>query len=179
MSFSTSANCLWLVYKYIKECDQPHQNVIAQIYQRISLQKMHQKIEQKCFQYVSCKGDAVIYLKIPMSREVVAHTFNPSTRETEAGGFLSSRPAWSTKWVPGQPGLHRETLSQKNQKTTTTKTWQKVIEEDTWFGLQASLQACIQTYLHTWIHRILSYHPQSNDEYTYYYIYPILLLIHF
>ena len=24
-------------------------------------------------------------------------------------GFLSSRPAWSTKWVPGQPGLYRET----------------------------------------------------------------------
>jgi hypothetical protein len=39
---------------------------------------------------------------------VVAHAFNPSTREAEAGGFLSSRPAWSTKWVPGQPGLHTE-----------------------------------------------------------------------
>jgi hypothetical protein len=26
---------------------------------------------------------------------VVAHAFNP--REEEAGGFLSSRPAWSTK----------------------------------------------------------------------------------
>jgi hypothetical protein len=33
----------------------------------------------------------------------------------EAGEFLSSRPAWSTEWVPGQPGLHRETLSQKNR----------------------------------------------------------------
>jgi hypothetical protein len=42
---------------------------------------------------------------------VVAHAFNPSTWEAEAGGFLSSRPAWSTKWVPGQPGLYRETLS--------------------------------------------------------------------
>jgi major histocompatibility complex class I len=28
---------------------------------------------------------------------VVVHAFNPSTREAEAGGFLSSRPAWSTK----------------------------------------------------------------------------------
>jgi hypothetical protein len=28
---------------------------------------------------------------------VVAHAFNPSTREAEAGKFLSSRPAWSTK----------------------------------------------------------------------------------
>ena len=36
--------------------------------------------------------------------------------EAEAGGFLSSRSAWSTKWVPGQPGLHRETLSQKTKK---------------------------------------------------------------
>jgi hypothetical protein len=26
---------------------------------------------------------------------VVVHAFNPSTREAEAGGFLSSRPAWS------------------------------------------------------------------------------------
>jgi hypothetical protein len=28
---------------------------------------------------------------------VVAHAFNSSTREAEAGGFLSSRLAWSTK----------------------------------------------------------------------------------
>jgi hypothetical protein len=28
---------------------------------------------------------------------VVAHAFNPSTREAEAGGFLSSRTAWSTE----------------------------------------------------------------------------------
>jgi hypothetical protein len=28
---------------------------------------------------------------------VVALAFNPSTQEAEAGGFLSSRPAWSTK----------------------------------------------------------------------------------
>jgi hypothetical protein len=47
---------------------------------------------------------------------MVAHTFNPSTWEAEAGRSLSSRPAWSTKWVPGQPGLHRETLSRKTKK---------------------------------------------------------------
>ena len=28
---------------------------------------------------------------------VVAHSFNPSTQEAEAGGFLSLRPAWSTE----------------------------------------------------------------------------------
>jgi hypothetical protein len=54
------------------------------------------------------------------SRRVVvaaaAHAFNPSTWEAEAGEFLSSRPAWTTKWVPGQPGLYRETLSKKKKK---------------------------------------------------------------
>jgi hypothetical protein len=54
-------------------------------------------------------------LRRTISWAVVAHAFNPSTWQAEAGGFLSSRPAWSSEWVPGQPGLHRETLSQKNQ----------------------------------------------------------------
>jgi hypothetical protein len=54
-------------------------------------------------------------LKKPSLAAVVAHAFSPSTWKAEAGGFLSSRPAWSTEWVPGQPGLYRETQSQKNQ----------------------------------------------------------------
>jgi hypothetical protein len=59
------------------------------------------------------------FTKISQNRPgVVMHTFNPNTQEAEAGGFLSSRPAWSTKWVPGQPGLYRETLSQKTNKQT-------------------------------------------------------------
>jgi hypothetical protein len=32
-----------------------------------------------------------------VGRAVVAHAFNPSTWEAESSGFLSSRPAWSTK----------------------------------------------------------------------------------
>jgi hypothetical protein len=63
---------------------------------------------------------AVLQLK-GKSWAVVAHAFNPSTREAEAGGFLSSRPAWSTEWVPGQPGLHRETLSRKKTKNKKQK----------------------------------------------------------
>jgi hypothetical protein len=35
--------------------------------------------------------------KNKVSRAVVAHAFNPTTWEVEAGGFLSSRPAWSTE----------------------------------------------------------------------------------
>jgi hypothetical protein len=46
---------------------------------------------------------------------MVANAFNPSTWEAEAGGFLSLRPAWSKEQVPGQPGLHRETLSRKTK----------------------------------------------------------------
>jgi hypothetical protein len=51
----------------------------------------------------------------------VAHAFNPSTGEAEAGGFLSSSPAWSTKWVLGQPELYKETLSQKTKTKQTNK----------------------------------------------------------
>ena len=47
---------------------------------------------------------------------VVVHTFNPSIREAEEDRFLSSWPAWSTEWVPGQPGVYRETLSRKTKK---------------------------------------------------------------
>ena len=50
------------------------------------------------------------------SQAVVAHACNPSTWEAEAGRFLSWRPAWSTEWVPGHPGLYRETLSRKTKK---------------------------------------------------------------
>jgi hypothetical protein len=42
---------------------------------------------------------------IGMHRNTHIHT---STQEAEAG--MSLRPAWSTKQVPGQPELHRETL---------------------------------------------------------------------
>ena len=44
---------------------------------------------------------------------VAVHTFYLDTLEAEAGGSLpvSSRLVWSIELVPGQSGLHRETLS--------------------------------------------------------------------
>jgi hypothetical protein len=46
---------------------------------------------------------------------MVAHALSPSSREAEEGGSLSSRPAWSTEPVPGQPRIHKDTLSQTKQ----------------------------------------------------------------
>lgn len=44
---------------------------------------------------------------------MVGQTFNPSTRETEAGISLS---------IQDQPGLHRENLSQKEKSGTPRQT---------------------------------------------------------
>jgi hypothetical protein len=48
---------------------------------------------------------------------VVARTLNPSTWEAEAGGFLSSKPTWSTEWVLGQ----RTSVSKNQTKPNQTK----------------------------------------------------------
>ena len=61
----------------------------------------------------NCKGSLSRHWSCQEKEErlgMVAHAFNPSTWEAEAREFLSSRPAWSTEWVPGQPGLYRDTL---------------------------------------------------------------------
>jgi hypothetical protein len=53
---------------------------------------------------------------------VLAHTFNPSTREAEASGFLSLRPAWSTEQVPAQPGtIQRNPVSKKPKPKPTNQ----------------------------------------------------------
>jgi hypothetical protein len=65
------------------------------------------------------------------------HAFNPSTLEAEAGGFLSLTPAWSTKWVPGQPGLYRETLSRKNKTKQNKAKQNKNKKQNTnWGGIK-------------------------------------------
>ena len=44
------------------------------------------------------REDRKLFLNPPgRSQAVVAHAFNLSTWEAKAGGFLSLRPAWSTK----------------------------------------------------------------------------------
>jgi hypothetical protein len=46
---------------------------------------------------------------------VVVHTFNPSTWEAEAGGFLSLWPAWSTKFQDSK-ATQRNLVSKKKKK---------------------------------------------------------------
>ena len=59
---------------------------------------------------------------------MVVQDFNPSTWKAEADDSLSLRPAWSTEQVPGQPGLHRETLSQKEKgKRQEHEAWSTLI----------------------------------------------------
>ena len=52
---------------------------------------------------------------------VLAHVSNPSIQEAGSERSLSLRPAWTTEQVPGQPGLHKETLSQEQNKTNKQK----------------------------------------------------------
>ena len=44
--------------------------------------------------------------------QTVVPCLQPSAGQAEVGGSLSSRPAWSS----GQPGLHKEILSQKTKQ---------------------------------------------------------------
>jgi hypothetical protein len=57
------------------------------------------------------------------SRAVVAHAFNPSIWEAEAGGFLSSRPAWSrtVRATQRNPVLENTTKQQQQQKKQNKK----------------------------------------------------------
>jgi hypothetical protein len=52
---------------------------------------------------------------------VVAHAFNPTTWEAEAGRFLSSRPAWSTERVQDSQGYTEKPCLEKQNKTNKQK----------------------------------------------------------
>ena len=73
---------------------------------------------------VQTEGQKMLFVLLKKKKIQAGHGgthLYPSSQEAETGRFLSPRPVWSTKWVPGQPRLYRETLCQKR----TTKTKQK------------------------------------------------------
>ena len=51
-----------------------------------------------------------------MSQAVVVHTFNPSTREAEVGGFLSSRPACIQSEFQDSQGYTEKPCLKKKKK---------------------------------------------------------------
>ena len=66
-----------------------------------------------------------------LGRAVVAHAFNPSTWEVEAGRFLSSRPAWSNR-VSSRTAraTQRNPVSKKKtKKTKQNKTCTALLED--------------------------------------------------
>jgi hypothetical protein len=77
---------------------------------------------------------------------VVAHAFNPSTREAEAGRFLSSRPAWSTKFQDSQSYTEKPCLEKQktNNKQTNkqTKTKQNKKKKNKTDMMSPFLRAC-------------------------------------
>jgi hypothetical protein len=60
---------------------------------------------------------------------VVVQIGNSSTWEVEAGEFLSSRPDWSTEWVPGRPGATQRNPVSKN-RTEQNRTEQNRTEQN-------------------------------------------------
>ena len=83
-----------------------------------------------------------------------SQAFNPSSWEAEAGGSLSSRPAWSTEQVPGQPGLHRETLSQKKKKP-------KIINNN---NFPLFFNSLLHVYSHPHVLQRVAQRPQGRSQ---------------
>jgi hypothetical protein len=64
-------------------------------------------------------------VQIALSWAVVAHAFNPSTWEAEAGGFLRSRPAWSTEFQDSQGYTEKPCLEKQKNKNNKQTNKQK------------------------------------------------------
>ena len=63
---------------------------------------------------------------------VVEHAFNPRTWEAEAGKFLSSRPTWSTEWVPGQQGYKEKPCLEKKERERERKLQRRTLSTSHW-----------------------------------------------
>jgi hypothetical protein len=94
---------------------QRQDGVKRQLYQLSIIKKRH------CHLSAGIKGmchhaQRIFFLKSDIHSCAMVCDFNPNTQKAETDRSLSSRPTWSTEWVPGQPGLHREIPSQEKRK---------------------------------------------------------------
>jgi hypothetical protein len=96
--------------------------IVLALKSHLGMKHRYKEVRHSIYMKINSKSNS---LKHVLQPGVVVHAFNSSTREAEAGGSLSSRTAWSTEGVPGQPGLYRETLSRKTNKQTKQKTKNK------------------------------------------------------
>ena len=78
-----------------------------------------------------------------MSRALVAHAFNNSTWEAKAARFVSSKPAWTSQWAPGQPGLHREACLGKRNLSPKKKNQMSILSLP--LSFQGHLKICFIT----------------------------------
>ena len=77
----------------------------------------------------------------------MVHFFNYSTWEAGRDRWISVslRPAWSTKWILGQPELHSETLS---CKTTTTKIAKNLYAS---VSIWVFVHVCVYMFVSFWV----------------------------
>jgi hypothetical protein len=102
------------------------------------------------------------------SQAVVAHAFNPSTWEAEPGGFLSSRPAWSTEWVPRKArDTQRNPVSQNKTKQNKTHTKKQKQQKEAaeaggsrqlWSQPGPQSESLLKTHTHTHTHLLFEYY---------------------
>jgi hypothetical protein len=101
----------------------------------------------------------------------MVHTFNPSTQKAVADSSPGSRPASSTEQDPGQPGLHRETLSQKQKERKKVKSyWGRKTHDNgnlctfDYTHTHTHTHTHSQTHTDTNIHTQTDKHPQAHTH---------------
>ena len=79
---------------------------------------------------------------------MVAHTLNPSIWESEAGGFLNSRPAWSAEFQDSQGYTEKPCLEKQIKKENKKKFWINGAGE---MAPQLALTALVLTNASWWL----------------------------
>lgn len=107
-----------------------------------------------------CRDGFLVIYRFHLIRNgstAVVQAFNFNTPDAEAGRSLSLNLAWSMEKVPGQQGLHRETLVSKNKTETVLPQRVRAVTET-----GSPLQAC--TLSHTSMHAHSPHRDEKNAQ---------------